>query len=574
MSAQPVESDLDLAAVSEDEAVQPSAFPESVEVRRNAAVSLVVGVAAASLAIAYLWRAASTGAPLDWLLCVVLAVLGTGFLRGLLDSRVPLLVADDHGVRIRLGSQWRGLPWEAVDRVVVKPRAGLLRDGKVTITLYQVARAIEGLDARARRHARLNQKLYGAPLVVPLGLTTRTNGGEEFVAARIIALVDGRTDVTVDTDAEPEPIVTAAEVTGEPVEADGVEERERRHRWKRRPPTVQMTSEVASVAEVPTLKVEEHAEPRRTLAFLRGRHGEAHVAPLEEYDETDLETVAPEPATEPSAPVGPANVRAIATLADPVGPLVIDDYRPEPAYDPVIGPELAAARTRVGLTVDQLAERTRIRPHVIESIEVDDFTPCGGDFYARGHIRTLARVLGKNAEAMVAEFDARYATAPVSPRKVFEAELAGGLTGGVRTPVGSGQNWLLLIGTVLLLVLVWSGVRLFAGEDNQMLETPPALNGSAGLGNVYGGPTAPAVEPVSTTVTAVTAGTSVEIRDAGGALVFEGDLVIGASKTVEVEPPVTVSSDNGGALSVRIDGKDVGFLGKPDQPATQTYQAR
>ena len=60
----------------------------------------------------------------------------------------------------------------------------------------------------------------------------------------------------------------------------------------------------------------------------------------------------------------------------------------------------AAARTRVGLTVDELAERTRIRPHVIESIEVDDFAPCGGDFYARGHLRTLARVLGRDREAV------------------------------------------------------------------------------------------------------------------------------------------------------------------------------
>ena len=95
-------------------------------------------------------------------------------------------------------------------------------------------------------------------------------------------------------------------------------------------------------------------------------------------------------------------VRPISRLGDPVDALVIDDFVTEPAYDPVIGPELAAARTRVGLSVDELAERTRIRPHVIESIEVDDFTPCGGDFYARGHIRTLARVLGKDPAPLLA----------------------------------------------------------------------------------------------------------------------------------------------------------------------------
>ena len=96
----------------------------------------------------------------------------------------------------------------------------------------------------------------------------------------------------------------------------------------------------------------------------------------------------------PDAWYDAGRVRPISTLGEPVEALVIDDFVTEPAYDPVIGPELAAARTRLGLSVDQLAERTRIRPHVIESIEVDDFAPCGGDFYARGHLRTLARVLG------------------------------------------------------------------------------------------------------------------------------------------------------------------------------------
>ena len=101
----------------------------------------------------------------------------------------------------------------------------------------------------------------------------------------------------------------------------------------------------------------------------------------------------------------------------------------EPAEDPVIGPELAAARTRLGLTVDQLAERTRIRPHVIESIEVDDFAPCGGDFYARGHLRTLARVLGIDVTPLLTTYDDRYADAPINPRRVFEAELATGANG-------------------------------------------------------------------------------------------------------------------------------------------------
>ena len=43
-------------------------------------------------------------------------------------------------------------------------------------------------------------------------------------------------------------------------------------------------------------------------------------------------------------------VRPIARAGDAVEPLVIDDFGVEPAEDPVVGPELCAARTRLGLT--------------------------------------------------------------------------------------------------------------------------------------------------------------------------------------------------------------------------------
>ncbi len=146
-----------------------------VVVRRNAGLAALVGGAASAIAIAYLWRATQDGAPLDWALCAVMAAIAVLYLANLVDARTPLLVADDLGVRIRLGHQWRGLPWDAVDRVVVQPRRGLVRDGRLMFAPHSLARALDGLDARGRRAAALNQKLYGAALAVPMGLTTRVS---------------------------------------------------------------------------------------------------------------------------------------------------------------------------------------------------------------------------------------------------------------------------------------------------------------------------------------------------------------------------------------------------------------
>ena len=56
-----------------------------------------------------------------------------------------------------------------------------------------------------------------------------------------------------------------------------------------------------------------------------------------------------------------------------------------------IGEVLADARRRAGLTVAQVSELTRIRETIIRDIERDDYASCGGDFWARGHIRRVAR---------------------------------------------------------------------------------------------------------------------------------------------------------------------------------------
>ncbi len=308
------------------------------------------------------------------------------------------------------------------------------------------------------------------------------------------------------------------------------------------------------------------ADGRRRTPLPEGRE-------LRRPGSVDLEFEAP-----PSASVFESGrVRPISTLGDPVDALVIDDFVTEPAYDPVIGPELAAARVRVGLSVDELAERTRIRPHVIESIEVDDFAPCGGDFYARGHLRTLARVLGKDVTPLLAQFDERYATAPINARRVFEAELATGMTGSMRSTVG-GPNWALLVGVVLALVMTWGVVRLFASEPPELLQSPaPVLNGSAGVdspGTTSSGSgvaPAPVAKPIRLTLVGAQDGSKVVVRNGSGEVVWAGEIVLGEKRTIKAVPPVTVKAQDAGALEARVNGKDKGSLGELGQPGRRTF---
>jgi len=84
-----------------------------------------------------------------------------------------------------------------------------------------------------------------------------------------------------------------------------------------------------------------------------------------------------------------------------------------------IGEDLAQARRRAGLTVTQVSQKTCIRETIIRGIEQDDYRACGGDFYARGHIRAIARVVGADPGPLIAEYDAAHH----APRPVTAADL-------------------------------------------------------------------------------------------------------------------------------------------------------
>ena len=79
-----------------------------------------------------------------------------------------------------------------------------------------------------------------------------------------------------------------------------------------------------------------------------------------------------------------------------------------------IGEALAEARHGAGLTVTQVSQQTRIRETIITGIEGDDYSACGGDFYARGHIRSIAVAVGADPEPLIREYD----TARLGPEAI------------------------------------------------------------------------------------------------------------------------------------------------------------
>lgn len=237
---------------------------------------------------------------------------------------------------------------------------------------------------------------------------------------------------------------------------------------------------------------------------------------------------------------------AVVDIA-PVAPRV----DPRTAMALRLGEELAEARQRIGASVDDLAGRTRIRPPVIEAIERGDFGPCGGDFYARGHLRMLAGVLGLDPTPLVSRYDAVVAGEPVSPRAVFDAELA---TGVVR-PEGRGARWGALIATVLVLLLAWGVARYVAGDFSHGSSNSPGS--SAGLRHGPGGGAGSpllAGSAMSVTIEARGGASQVVVRDAARTVLFTGVVSPGHSQVVSGPGPLTVTAAHASVVSVATPG--------------------
>ena len=114
-----------------------------------------------------------------------------------------------------------------------------------------------------------------------------------------------------------------------------------------------------------------------------------------------------------------------------------------------IGGTLAEARRQASLSVSEVSHRTRVRETIITGIENDDYSVCGGDSYARGYIRSIARAVGADPEPLIREYD----TARLGPQVITND-----ITEPV-TPVRMHKR--LRLSWIAALVLVWLGLAAY-----------------------------------------------------------------------------------------------------------------
>ncbi len=123
-----------------------------------------------------------------------------------------------------------------------------------------------------------------------------------------------------------------------------------------------------------------------------------------------------------------------------------------------IGATLAAARRRAGLTVSEVSQSTRVTERIIRGIELDDYAACGGDFYARGHIRAIARAVGEDPLPLIDEFDSIWrSTKETTAAEAFQPVMP------LRQRERRRVRWTALLAVLVLAVLGFASYEFASG---------------------------------------------------------------------------------------------------------------
>lgn len=260
-----------------------------------------------------------------------------------------------------------------------------------------------------------------------------------------------------------------------------------------------------------------------------------------------------------------------------------------------IGSTLQGARVSRGWTVPDLVQRTRISKDVIEAIERNDFSRCGGDVFARGHVRSIAVALGLDP----AEFlTAMGASAEASALSSVEPESLNIWELRERAIVPSERRvWgaIALVGVVIVAALLWysrssavdsslnadqlpsvtpTGTATVTAEPTA--ETQPTTSAEPSTSEATSAPTPPQ-ETADTVVQgaivmqlACTQTSWVRVTNARGTL-YEGTLRDGDIKVLSSDSDVTVRIGNAAGVSLTVNDSPYAGLGGPGEVYTHTF---
>ena len=240
-----------------------------------------------------------------------------------------------------------------------------------------------------------------------------------------------------------------------------------------------------------------------------------------------------------------------------------------------LGALITKSRTDARLSIEDLAKLTNIPATLLRDMENDNFKKCGGETYARGHLRNMAAKLGVEERIFLDLFETEV-TAPAKPIRELLNE------NNVTMPYQEPKriSWKVLAAGSAAALVLFAGAQIIFSNMDSSSDPEIIATTSATPSNSASESEAPSVAAspeivggVNVELVASRGTTWLYATNENGEVLFSGQVRQGATKTFNAAKQVNLRVGNAGGVDISVNGKDVGSVGANREVVNLTYNA-
>ena len=241
-----------------------------------------------------------------------------------------------------------------------------------------------------------------------------------------------------------------------------------------------------------------------------------------------------------------------------------------------LGSSITQARKSAGLSIEDLSASTNIRTALLKEIESNNFANCGGETYARGHIRNIAMKLGVDPLIYIAAFEDEQMHTDRSMKELLVENSV------MRQPEEARKVSWKVLATISVSSLFIAGLAQIIISNTATVEIPEPIASITATESAT--PSPEATEATPTEQATVSTGEGVElvvsatrakswlfVSDATGRTLFSGQMSRGSSKTFRTDVSLNVKIGNAGGVDLTVNGKKVDSIGVDGEVVSVSY---
>ena len=243
-----------------------------------------------------------------------------------------------------------------------------------------------------------------------------------------------------------------------------------------------------------------------------------------------------------------------------------------------LGSLIAQARKSAGLSVEDLSESTNLRGALLREIESNNFINCGGETYARGHLRNIAVKLGVDPQVFLTAFEEEQTQVD---RSIKELLVENNVM--KKSEQARKVSWKVLA-TISVASLFVVGLAQIIISNTASVDIPEPIPSVSATPSESGDPAPVATEPTPAEQATVSTGTGVTlivsaerakswlfVSDASGRTLFSGQIARGSTKTFSTDVSLNVKVGNAGGVDLTVNGKKVDSIGGDGEVVSVSY---